>query len=260
MKLTRKILASILALVMVLLLLPAAFADEAANELVIGDTAIAGEDAEYTYTAAENGVLTLTPTGPAFSTPATVFVLSYTVNGGESVNLPDRTSTEVSLNAGDVVVVTITASKANGTLNAAWAAAEAEAPANELVIGDTAINGEDAEYTYTAAENGVLTLTPTGPAFSTPATVFVLSYTVNGGESVNLPDRTATEVTLNAGDVVVVTITASRATGTLNAAWAANTSGDQPEGPSETVDLIGIAVAMMAASGTALVCLKKKED
>ena len=38
------------------------------------------------------------------------------------------------------------------------------------------------------------------------------------------------------------------------------TFDEEPEGPSETVDLIGIAVAMMAASGTALVCLKKKED
>ena len=96
----------------------------------------------------------------------------------------------------------------NIVVEVTFEAAESEEPAaptvNELVMGNTQINQEDAIYSYTATENGTLTLTAGGAIMG----MVSISYTVNGGDSVVIELQSTANIDLVAGDVVVVTIEA----------------------------------------------------
>ena len=101
----------------------AAPAAPAGNALVIGgENAIAGEDITYTYTATEAGTLTIEVRGPKFMSILEYLNVSYSVNGGAAVDIAVAAVTEIALNAGDVVTITVEAN-CQGMVNASWAAA-----------------------------------------------------------------------------------------------------------------------------------------
>ena len=90
-----------------------------------------------------------------------------------------------------------------------------EAPTNELVIGNNAIDAADVNFTYTATADGTLTLSA-GGAVMGPVEI---TYSVNGGEATLLDLNTSVELALVAGDEVVVKAVASGYS-TVTAAWA----------------------------------------
>ena len=186
----------------------------AGNALQMGENAVAGEDITFTYTAETNGTLTIKLIKTATS-PRDVMTVTYTVNGGEAVSVTLNTDTAITLNAGDKVAVIVETNCA-GTLTAAW---EAAAAGNALQMGENAVAGEDITFTFTADANGKLTIKLIKTATSL-RDVMTVTYTVNGGETVTVTLNADTEIVLNAGDKVVITVETNCA-GTLTAAWTA---------------------------------------
>ena len=180
----------------------------------MGENAIAGEDITFTYTAETNGTLTIKLIKTATSL-RDVMTVTYTVNGGEAVSVTLNTDTAITLNAGDKVAVIVETNCA-GTLTAAW---EAAAAGNALQMGENAVAGEDITFTFTADANGKLTIKLIKTATSL-RDVMTVTYTVNGGETVTVTLNADTEIVLNAGDKVVITVETNCA-GTLTAAWTA---------------------------------------
>jgi len=186
----------------------------AGNALQLGENAVAGEDITFEYTAEANGTLTIKLIKTS-SSLRDVMTVTYTVNGGEAVSVTLNTDTAITLNAGDKVAVIVETNCA-GTLTAAW---EAAAAGNALQLGENAVAGEDITFTYTADANGKLTIKLIKTS-SSLRDVMTVTYTVNGGETVTVTLNADTEIVLNAGDKVVITIETNCA-GTLTAAWTA---------------------------------------
>ena len=89
-------------------------------------------------------------------------------------------------------------------------------PATELAIGNNAINAANVTFEYTASENGTLTLTASGAIMG----MVEISYTVNNGTSNVFELSTTVELTLEAGDVVTITVVAEGYS-SITAAWEA---------------------------------------
>ena len=192
------------------------------NALVMGENAIAGEDITFTYTAAEAGTLTLEIRGPKFMSVKDVLNVSYQIGNGEAVTLANGSTTPITLNAGDVITITVVAN-CQGMVVASWEATPIAPAGNPLEIGTNTINREDVTYTYTATENGTMTITVTGPMFSAVADVLSVTYTVNNGDPIEIPKKTPTDIALNAGDILTV-IVVTNTTGSVKAEWAATAS------------------------------------
>ena len=103
-------------------------------------------------------------------------------------------------------------------------------PATELAIGNNAINAANVTFEYTASENGTLTLTAGGAIMG----MVEISYTVNNGTSNVFELSTTVELTLEAGDVVTITVVAEGYS-TITAAWEGSSvgGGEGSEGDEE---------------------------
>ena len=264
MKLTRKILASVLVLAMVLMLMPAAFAAEedntyvldvttdleamaadtanAGREIVVNDyfTVILGEktkidSSDKTFedgyvasqrlnfqgkTKVQDG--TVLP-AVKFTTAAAATITLWWVEGGEDnrqmVILNDAgeevVRTEETLNKNDKCISTLFVEEAGtyylGTPDGSNYLFKAEVvesgetnSVTELQEGINNFN-EDTTFAFTAPSNGILTLTvSTASFFTTPESIADASYSINGGELIEMTRGTAEEIVLNAGDEVII--------------------------------------------------------
>lgn len=192
--------------------------------LEIGNNAINAADVTYTFTAASEGVLTLT-TGAAVMGEVT---FSYSVNGGEATDLPLSSSVELTLVEGDVVTIVVTAA-GYSSLTVDWTGetgGDVVTPAGTLVLGDN-VDVTLGDYTWTATEDGTLTVTVTALSVYDAETDtwnevnpsmfgWYFTFTVNGVNNGTL-DGTADVVT---GDVVTVSFTSDwyEAKATINLA------------------------------------------
>ena len=189
---------------------------EGPADLVMGETAIAKEDATYSFTAGEAGNLTLKYAASAFAIKDYMRV-SYTVNDGTPVSLTVNTDTVIALQANDVVIVTIE-TNCTGTLTASFEVPVATTP---VQMGTNAIPAQDTVFSYTATENGNLTLTMAmASSYTSPRDFLEGTYSINNGEAVSLVKGTATAIALNEGDTIVISISTNTAS-TLTAAWEA---------------------------------------
>ena len=92
-----------------------------------------------------------------------------------------------------------------------------EPVAAELVLGNNQIEGADVSWTYTATENGTLSLSLSNAIMGAVS----VTYTVNGEDAGAIEAAPGTaEIALNAGDVVVINVTAA-GYATLAASWNA---------------------------------------
>jgi hypothetical protein len=108
----------------------------------------------------------------------------------------------------------------------AWVEAEPVVPAVQLQEGVNNFS-EDTTFTFTAPANGTLKLTVnTASMFTTPGTIADASYSVNGGELIEMTRGTAVEIVLNAGDEVIVEGYATAAA-KLTVVWTATPAACQ---------------------------------
>ena len=196
-----------------------------ATDLVIGNNAINAADVTYAYTATEAGTLNLAAGGAVMG----MVEIFYTVNGGESTVLELSSNVDLTLAAGDKVVITVTA-EGYSTITATWTAggSSSESSETDLVIGNNAINAADVTYAYTATEAGTLNLAAGAAIMG----MVEISYTVNGGESTVLELSSNVDLTLAEGDKVVITVTAEGYS-SITATWTVG--GSSEGGEEETI-------------------------
>jgi len=194
----------------------------AGNTLVMGENAFAGEDATFTYTATEAGTLTLEIRGPKFMSILDVLNVTYKINDGEAVDIAVGAVVPVTLNANDVISISVV-TNCQGMVIASWEAAAITPAGTPLEIGTNTLSREDVTFIYTAAENGTMSITVTGPMFSSATDVLSVTYTVNNGDPIEIPKQTPTDIALNAGDILTV-IVVTNTTGSVKAEWAATAS------------------------------------
>ncbi|MBQ7353191.1 MAG: hypothetical protein IJW54_04210 [Clostridia bacterium] len=208
--------------------------------LTIGYNNIEAADVTYEYTAETAGTLNLS----AGTAIGGMVEISYTVNGGDSTVLELGTNVDLALQAGDVVVITVTA-EGYATLTATWTGTTASSN-TALTIGYNNIEAADVTYEYTAETVGTLNLS----AGTAIGGMVEISYTVNGGDSTVLELGTNVDLTLQAGDVVVITVTAE-GYATLTATWTEGTGSDS-EGETTTEPDGSVDNPYIIANGTTI--------
>ncbi len=195
--------------------------DSNTTDLVLGSNAINEADVVYSYTAAADGTLTLNY--PSFIMTETGSI-TYSVNGADAVTVEAGVDAVIELKAGDVVIINVVAGGGYATLNAAWAEAGVDDGSVSLTLGNNAINAADVIYSYTADAAGWLNISMGGAVMGSVSA----SYSINGGDAVELALSTAVDVELAAGDRIVITVVAEGYS-SITASWTAKGSGTESD-------------------------------
>ncbi len=193
------------------------------EDLPIGNTDITGTN-YYEYIAETDGTLSL-----GISTSATSAVtVTYSVNDGEESSFSSKStvpSASIELKAGDKVIIKVVGAT---NLSASFSDGEDAVVGTPIAMGNNSISQSDVVYSYTASEGGVLTLSVGGAVMGDVS----ISYTVNGGDATTLELNSSVDLTLVAGDKVIITVTAS-GYATLKASFVVSSTD---EGGDENTD------------------------
>lgn len=152
----------------------------------------------YVYTATEAGSLTIT-----VNTQDSYWCFGADVNNME--NIGNVQTATFPLNAGDVVYVGMSTNSTNaGTVEftATFAAGSSEETIVEtpLVMGNNSVNAADIYFAYTATADIELAVQVGNPAMG----AVTVTYTINGGTEIALTNGETTNITLTAGDKLVI--------------------------------------------------------
>ena len=235
------------------------------------------ETVSFTYTAETNGTLTLIM--KIMGIPFNVYANgSYTINGGETVILPKDQDVAIAMNQGDQILITVETNANNTRLTATWAGEKPACQHTNTKVegavdatctkggytGDTvcadcgemiAEGAETAPLDHAYANGTCTACGAADPNYVGPTCQHTHTK-VEGAVEATCEDKGYT------GDTVCADCGETVTKGTEIAALGHNyvdgvcTNCNNPK----TFDVFGIMVAVMAASGTALVVLKKKED
>ena len=198
------------------------------NEILVETTDTYGFFDEYTFVATGAGTYTFNvPAGLGFYSAeamnkwADAEVGFYDNESGATVSVDLAEGEEYvyfvgALTKGQwVISYTYTAGSVGGGDNV---------DADDLVIGNNSINNYDVNFAYTAPGAGKLTLS-VGAAIMGNVDIV---YSVNGGATSTLALESSVELTLEAGDKLLISVT-SEGYATLAAAWDGPTAGGDGE-------------------------------